>query len=43
MSGNTLVLWLAPGLLLLGGGFVLFNILRRRMTMPIDAEAAGEE
>jgi cytochrome c-type biogenesis protein CcmH len=43
MSGKTLVLWLAPGLLLLGGGFVLFNILRRRMTMPIDAEAAGEE
>ena len=43
MSGKTLVLWLAPGLLLLGGGFVLFNILRRRMTMPIDPEPAGEE
>jgi cytochrome c-type biogenesis protein CcmH len=43
MSGKTLVLWLAPGLLLIGGGFVLFNILRRRMTMPIDPEPAGEE
>ncbi len=43
MSGKTLVLWLAPGLLLLGGGFVLFNILRRRMTMPIDPEPASEE
>lgn len=43
MSGKTLVLWLAPGLLLLGGGFVLVNILRRRMAMPIDGEAAGKE
>ena len=43
MSGKTLVLWLAPGLLLIGGGFVLFNILRRRMVMPIDAETTGEE
>jgi cytochrome c-type biogenesis protein CcmH len=43
MSGKTLVLWLAPGILLLGGGFVLFNILRRRMVMPVDGEAASEE
>ena len=43
MSGKTLVLWLAPGLLLVGGGFVLFSVLRRRMTMPIDPEPAGEE
>lgn len=43
MSGKTLVLWLAPGLLLLGGGFVLVNILRRRMAMPIDDEAADKE
>lgn len=43
MSGKTLVLWLAPGLLLLGGGFVLVNILRRRMAMPIDGEKAGKE
>jgi cytochrome c-type biogenesis protein CcmH len=43
MSGKTLVLWLAPALLLLGGVFVLVNILRRRMTMPIDGGAAGKE
>ena len=43
MSGKTLVLWLAPGILLLGGGFVLFNILRRRMVIPAEGEAAGGE
>ena len=43
MSGKTLVLWLAPGILLIGGAFVLFNILRRRMVMPADGEAAGGE
>ena len=43
MSGKTLVLWLAPGLLLIGGAFVLVTILKRRMVMSIDAEAAGEE
>ena len=43
MSGKTLVLWIAPFLLLGLGGFVLFNILRRRMAMPIDPEPAGEE
>ena len=43
MSGKTLVLWLAPGILLLGGAFVLFNILRRRMVMPSEGEAAGGE
>ena len=42
MSGKTLILWIAPGLLLLGGGFVLVTILRRRMAMPIDAEAERE-
>jgi cytochrome c-type biogenesis protein CcmH len=43
MSGKTLVLWIAPLLLLLGGGFVLVNILRRRMAMPVDGDAAAEE
>jgi cytochrome c-type biogenesis protein CcmH len=43
MSGKTLVLWLAPGILLLGGVFVLFNILRRRMVIPAEGEAAGRE
>ena len=43
MSGKTLVLWIAPILLLLAGGFVLVNILRRRMAMPVDGDAAAEE
>ena len=43
MSGKTLVLWLAPIALLLAGGFVLVNILRRRMAMPVDGDAAAEE
>ena len=43
MSGKTLVLWIAPFLLLGLGGYVLFNIVRRRMAMPIDPEPAGEE
>ncbi len=42
-SGKTLILWLAPGILLIGGVFVLFNILRRRMAIPVDGEAAGGE
>ena len=36
MSGKTLVLWIVPAVLLLGGAFVLFNIVRRRMALPID-------
>ena len=43
MSGKTLVLWVAPILLLLAGGFVLVNVLRRRMAMPVDGDAATEE
>lgn len=35
-SGKTLVLWIVPALFLLGGGFVLLNIIRRRMALPID-------
>ena len=40
MSGKTLVLWAAPAVLLLGGVFVLVNVVRRRMAMPIDAGEA---
>ena len=43
MSGKTLVLWIAPLVLLLAGGFVLANILRRRMAMPIDGDTTVEE
>lgn len=35
-SGKTLVLWLAPALLLLIGFAVLVRVLRRRMRLPID-------
>lgn len=42
LSGKTLILWLAPGLLLIGGAFVLFRILKRRMDLPIDDEPDGE-
>jgi cytochrome c-type biogenesis protein CcmH len=35
-SGKTLVLWLVPAVFLLGGAFALFNIVRRRMALPID-------
>ena len=36
MSGVSLLLWLAPGIFLVIGGFVVFRILRKRMTLPID-------
>ncbi|MDH3351186.1 MAG: cytochrome c-type biogenesis protein CcmH [Gammaproteobacteria bacterium] len=39
-SGKTLILWLAPALFLLGGAFVLWRIVRRRMALPIDDEPA---
>lgn len=42
-SGKTLLLWLAPALLLLGGGILLANIIRRRMSMPIDDDTAVQE
>ena len=43
VTGKTLILWLAPGLLLLGGLIVLWRVLQRRMSMPIDDdEVTGE-
>jgi len=35
-SGKTLVLWIVPAVFLLGGAYVLLNIVRRRMALPID-------
>jgi cytochrome c-type biogenesis protein CcmH len=35
-SGKTLVLWVVPAVFLLGGAYALFNIVRRRMALPID-------
>jgi cytochrome c-type biogenesis protein CcmH len=37
-TGKTLVLWLAPGLLLLGGAMVLWRVLQRRAALPVDDE-----
>jgi len=36
MSGKTLVLWLAPAILLLIGGGVVVRVMRERMSMPLD-------
>ncbi len=41
-SGKTLVLWIAPFLLVLLGGFAMFRVLRHRMALPIDADDANE-
>ena len=41
-SGKTLVLWLAPFLLLVGGGIVGFRVIRKRMAMPLDDEPVTE-
>ena len=38
MSGNTLLLWLAPLVLLGGGGLVVARVIRGRMSLPIDDE-----
>ena len=40
-TGKTLVLWLAPFLLVLLGVFALYRVVRHRMSLPMD-EAAGE-
>ncbi len=40
---RTLLLWLAPGILLLLGGTVLFRTLRQRAAMPIDDDDENEE
>lgn len=38
MSGITLLLWIAPAVFLLVGGFVVVNVIRKRMAMPIDVD-----
>ena len=38
-GGPALLLWLAPGLLLLVGMVVLWKIVRRRATLPVTTEA----
>ena len=39
MSGKTLVLWIAPFLFVLFGGYAMFRVLRHRMTLPIDDDS----
>lgn len=38
MSGVSLLLWIAPGIFLLAGGFVFVRVLRQRMSMPFDLD-----
>jgi len=42
-SGKTLILWVAPALLLLGGALMMVQIVRRRMAMSIDDDTAEQE
>ena len=41
-TGKTLILWIAPFLLVLLGGFAMFRIVRHRMTLPIEADDINE-
>ena len=43
MAGKTLVLWLAPLLLLAAGALIATRVVRRRMTLPIDNDTIGHE
>jgi cytochrome c-type biogenesis protein CcmH len=42
MSGKTLILWLAPVILLLVGGFVIIRVMRERMKLPLQDEQETE-
>ena len=41
-TGKTLVLWIAPFLLVLLGGFALLRVLRHRMSLPIEDDATNK-
>ena len=41
-TGKTLVLWLAPFLLVIVGGVALVRVIRHRMSLPIDDEPSAE-
>ena len=41
-SGKTLVLWLAPFLLVLFGVFALARVLKHRMSLPIDDDSGDK-
>ncbi len=38
MSGVSLLLWIAPGILLLIGGFIAVRVVVKRMSMPLDGD-----
>lgn len=40
-SGRTLILWVAPVVFLLLGGFILTRIVRRRLALPINDEPSA--
>jgi cytochrome c-type biogenesis protein CcmH len=42
-TGKTLVLWIAPFLLVLFGGFALVRVIRHRMELPIEAPPPDNE
>jgi cytochrome c-type biogenesis protein CcmH len=42
LTGKTLILWLAPALLLLGGATVLWRVVQSRMALPIDDDSVEE-
>lgn len=41
-TGKTLILWIAPFLLVLFGGFAIYRVVRHRMAMPLDDDSARE-
>lgn len=41
-TGKTLILWLAPFLLVLFGGFAMYRVVRHRMSMPLDDDRVQE-
>jgi cytochrome c-type biogenesis protein CcmH len=41
-GGPAALLWVAPGLLLIFGGFVMMRILRRRAAMPVNLDDEAE-
>jgi cytochrome c-type biogenesis protein CcmH len=43
MSGKTLVLWIAPFLLIVAGGLVAFKVVRGRMAMSIDDDSDSKQ
>jgi len=42
-SGKTLLLWIAPAALLVGGALFLVQVVRRRMRMPVDLDEDATE